>query len=60
MKIIGLRHEGIVVDVFDKMLNFYIGLGLELRRRDYESGTFIEHLLNCQNIKLETAKLILS
>jgi hypothetical protein len=59
MKILSLRHVGIIVDEFDKMLNFYIGLGLELRRRDYENVPFIEHLLNLKGIRLETAKLIL-
>lgn len=59
MKILGHRHTGIIVKDFDKMLNFYMGLGLELRRRDLEEGTFIDGLLNTKNILLESAKLIL-
>ena len=59
MKILGHRHTGIIVQDFDKMLAFYIGLGLELRRRDLEEGPFIDGLLNTKSILLESAKLIL-
>jgi catechol 2,3-dioxygenase-like lactoylglutathione lyase family enzyme len=59
MKILGHRHTGIIVQDFNKMLDFYIGLGLELRRRDIEKGAFVGHLLNTENIILETAKLVL-
>ena len=60
MKILGHRHTGIIVQNLDKMLEFYIGLGLELRIRNVERGPFIYHLLNNKNIVLETAKLILN
>ncbi len=51
MKILGHRHTGIIVHNFDKMLDFYIGLGLELRRRDFEEGQFVGHLLNAESIE---------
>jgi catechol 2,3-dioxygenase-like lactoylglutathione lyase family enzyme len=59
MKILGHRHTGIIVNDFDKMLDFYVGLGLVLRRHDFEEGPFIDGLLGTDNILLETAKLIL-
>ena len=59
MKIIGHRHTGIIVNDFDRMLEFYVGLGLVLRRRDFEEGPFIDGLLGTDNILLETAKLML-
>ena len=59
MKVLANRHVGIIVHNFDRMLDFYIGLGLELRCRDIEKGQFVERLLNADNIILETAKLIL-
>ena len=59
MKILANRHVGIIVHNFDKMLDFYIGLGFELRRRDSEEGPFVEKLLNADGIVLETAKLVL-
>ena len=59
MKVLANRHVGLIVQNFDRMLDFYIGLGLELRRRDIEKGHFVERLLNADNVILETAKLIL-
>ena len=59
MKILCHRHTGIIVDDFDRMLEFYMGLGLVLRRRDLEEGKFINELLGTVNISLETAKLVL-
>ena len=59
MKVLANRHVGIIVHNFDKMLDFYIGLGFELRRRDLEEGPFVEKLLNADSIILETAKLVL-
>ena len=59
MKILGHRHTGIIVNDLDKMLEFYMGLGLALRRRDFEEGPFIDGLLGTDNISLETAKLML-
>jgi len=59
VKILGHRHTGIIVNNFDKMLEFYVGLGLVLRRRDFEEGPFIDGLLGTNNILLETAKLTL-
>ena len=59
MKILGHRHTGIIVNDFDAMLKFYLGLGLVLRRRDLEQGPLVDCLLGTKNILLETAKLVL-
>lgn len=59
MRIIGHRHTGIIVNDIDRMLDFYIGLGFVLRRRDLESGEFVNHLLNSKDRVFDTAKLIL-
>ena len=59
MKILEHRHTGLLVDDLDRMIEFYVGLGLVLKQRDLESGHFIDGLLNTESIVLETAKLIL-
>ena len=59
MRILGHRHTGLIVDDLDRMIGFYVGLGLVLKRRDLESGPFVDGLLNTESIVLETAKLIL-
>jgi catechol 2,3-dioxygenase-like lactoylglutathione lyase family enzyme len=59
VKIIGHRHTGIIVSDFDGMLQFYIGMGLCLRRRDLEQGPLIDALLGTKDIVLETAKLVI-
>lgn len=59
VKVLAPRHTGIIVIDFDLMCQFYIGLGLKLRREDIEEGQFIETLLDHPGIKLRTAKLIL-
>ena len=59
MKILANRQVGIIVHNFDKMLDFYIGLGFDLRRRDLEEGSFVQKLLNADSIILETAKLVI-
>ena len=59
MKILEHRHTGLIVDDLDRMIEFYVGLGLVLKQRDLESGPFIDGLLNTESIVLETAKLIL-
>lgn len=59
MKILGHRHTGIIVNDFEAMLNFYVGMGLVLRRRDIEQGPMIDCLLGTKDILLETAKLVL-
>ena len=59
MRILGHRHTGIIVNDFDMMLDFYIGLGFVLRRRDRESGEFVNHLLNSIDFVYDTAKLVL-
>jgi len=50
MKVLANRHVGIIVHNFDKMLDFYIGLGFDLRRRDLEEGLFVQKLLNADSI----------
>ena len=60
MKIIGHRHTGIIVNDFEIMLDYYLGLGFELRVRDIEQGNFINKLLGTDDIILETGKLILN
>jgi len=57
MRIIGHRHTGIIVNDIDRMLDFYIGLGFVLRRRDLESGEFVNHLLSSKDRTFHTAKL---
>ena len=59
MKILGHRHTGMLVNNFDGMLEFYVGMGLLLRRRDLEQGVSIDSLLGTNGIILETAKLVL-
>ena len=59
MKIIGHRHTGIIVNDFEGMLNFYVGMGLVLRRRDLEQGPLIDGLIGTKGILIETAKLVL-
>jgi len=59
MRIVGHRHTGLIVRDLDQMVAFYTGLGLTLRRRDKESGPFIDGLLGTHQIELETAKLML-
>lgn len=59
MRILGHRHTGVIVLDLDRMLEFYVGLGLSVRRRDYETGSFIDGLLGTTNVELETAKLML-
>lgn len=60
MKFLSHRHTGLIVQDFEKMLSFYVGLGFEIRTKDLESGKFVNHLIGTENIVLETAKLILN
>ncbi len=59
MKVLAHRHIGVVVQNFDRMLEFYIGLGFDLRRRDVEEGAFIDGLLGVEKVVLENAKIVL-
>jgi len=59
MKVLAHRHVGMIVNDFDKMLEFYLGLGFVLRRRDLEQGSSIDALLDTKGILLETAKLVI-
>jgi hypothetical protein len=60
MKVLSHRHTGLIVKNFKKMLNFYLGLGFEIRTKELESGLFVNNLIGTKNIVLETAKLILN
>jgi catechol 2,3-dioxygenase-like lactoylglutathione lyase family enzyme len=58
MKVLANRHIGILVHDFNKMINFYTGLGMILKGDPMlEEGEFIECLLNSKGMKLQTAKL---
>jgi catechol 2,3-dioxygenase-like lactoylglutathione lyase family enzyme len=59
VRILGHRHTAIVVENLDKSIEFYVALGFEQRRRDFEEGEFISHLIGIENIVLESAKLAL-
>jgi len=58
--ITAIRHVGIVVRDLGKSLVFYQEiLGLEIYRRQFEEGLFIEELTGIKNVKLEWVKLII-
>jgi catechol 2,3-dioxygenase-like lactoylglutathione lyase family enzyme len=58
MKVLANRHIGILVHDIDKMIGFYVGLGMTLKGDPMlEEGFFIEGLLNSKGMKLLTAKL---
>ena len=57
--IIALRHTGLIVANLQEQIDFYCGLGMKLRRRDLESGPFIDRLLGDIGVELETAKLVI-
>jgi catechol 2,3-dioxygenase-like lactoylglutathione lyase family enzyme len=59
VKILGHRHTGIIVNDFDKMLAFYLGLGLTLKSQAVEEGPFVNGLIGTEGITLRTAKLVL-
>jgi len=59
MKVLANRHIGILVHDLDKMIDFYTGLGMNMKNYGsmLEKGEFIEGLLNSKGIILKTAKL---
>ncbi|MBL80227.1 MAG: glyoxalase [Nitrosomonadaceae bacterium] len=55
--IIGYRHTGLVVRDLERSIKFYIRLGFELRRRQFEEGSYIESVTGIDGLSLEWAKL---
>ena len=54
-----IRHMGIVVSDMDKSIHFYTDLiGLQKVPIREETGPFIDSLLNMQNVKIQTTKLV--
>jgi len=54
----GIRHTGLVVRNIDKSLEFYRDiLGLSIWQRKTEEGSFIQKVVNIQDVKLEWVKL---
>jgi catechol 2,3-dioxygenase-like lactoylglutathione lyase family enzyme len=59
VRVLSHRHTAIIVADLDRMIDFYVALGFEQRRRDHEEGEFISHLLGLENLVLESVKLAL-
>lgn len=60
MPVIAHRHTAIIVEDINLIARFYIALGFIEKRRDYEQGEFISHLIALENAVLETVKLSLA
>ncbi len=53
-----IRHFGISVKNLNNMQKFFINnLGFKILRKMYETGFFIEKILNLKNVKVTTVKL---
>tara|TARA_B100001057_G_C22857525_1_gene953238 strand:+ start:259 stop:723 length:465 start_codon:yes stop_codon:yes gene_type:complete len=53
-----IRHFGISVKNLNSMQKFFVNdLGFKVLRKMYESGVFIEKILNLKNVKVTTVKL---
>ena len=55
--IIKTRHTGLVVRDISVSIEFYEKLGLEVWRRENETGKFISQVVGLKNAEIETAKL---
>ena len=55
--IIKTRHTGLVVRDISVSIEFYEKLGLEVWRRENETGEFISQVVGLDNAEIETAKL---
>ena len=56
--IAGVRHFGIVVSNMERSLEFYRDLlGLKIERSMNESGSFLDNMLNLENVKVKTVKM---
>ena len=51
------RHTGLVVRDLERSLAFYQALGLQLWKREMETGSFIETVVGIPGVHLEWAKL---
>jgi len=58
--IIKTRHTGLVVKDIGRSIQFYKSLGLEVWKREIESGYFISQVVGISNAEIETAKLKVS
>lgn len=52
-----IRHLGIVVDDFDKMLEFYKNLGFNYDKTETESGSYIDNLVGLDGASIKITKL---
>lgn len=53
-----VRHSGIVVTNMEKSLKFYRDLlGLKIERSMDESGSYLDNMLNLENVKVKTVKM---
>jgi len=59
MKVLALRHIGIIVDNLDLMIQFYIGLGFQSRSRELEANSFVRDLTKLDLLGFETTKMYL-
>lgn len=54
-----IRHFGIVISDLEKSLHFYRDiLGLKIKREMMEEGKFIDTILNLQNVRVKTIKML--
>jgi catechol 2,3-dioxygenase-like lactoylglutathione lyase family enzyme len=52
-----IRHFGIVVQDLGKSIRFYEDLGFSLWKREMESGSFTDQVVDLPQVEIETAKL---
>jgi len=52
-----IRHTGLVVRDLDRAIGFYRGLGLDVWRRERESGSFIDAVVGIPQVSVEWAKM---
>lgn len=58
MKVINIRHTGIVTDNLKKSLYFYKTLlGFKVKKRMLEKGNTTDNISNLKNVRVETIKL---
>ena len=58
--IVKTRHTGLVVTDLSASIEFYESLGLEVWKRENETGNFISHVVGLLDVEIETAKLKIS
>lgn len=52
-----IRHIGLVVSDFEKMINFYQNLGFKFIETNVESGPYIDKLVGLEGACIKTTKL---